>query len=98
VKLDGYKPVLVDLNDPHVSENDLWIHNSKDRTLADILVRFFDDPNVEGNFPRPFGIFYQEDRFTYEEALNTQLQEHIESAGTGDLSELLKGGNTWTIT
>ena len=97
VKLDGLKPVLVDLNDANVSENDLWVHNSNERTLADILVRFFDDPNEEGNFPRPFGIFYQEDRFTYEEALNTQLQEHIDSAGTGDLSELLKGGNTWTI-
>lgn len=95
IVLDGYKPKLVNLSD--VSENDLWIHDPKDRTKADILVRFFDNPNIEGNFPRPFGIFYEEDRFTYCDALNSQLNDYIEEVGPGDLDALLKGNNTWVI-
>jgi len=95
IVLDGYKPRMVSLDE--VSENDLWIHDSKDRTKADILVRFFDDPNIEGHFPRPFGVFYEERRFTYDDALNEQLNRHIEQEGSGDLDALLKGNNTWVI-
>ena len=95
IVLDGYKPKMVNLRD--VAENDLWIHDPRDRIKADILVRFFNDPDVEGNFPRPFGIFYEEDRFTYDEALNEQLKYHVETTGNGDLDALLKGNNTWVV-
>ncbi|QTN37820.1 2-oxoacid:ferredoxin oxidoreductase subunit beta [Cryomorphaceae bacterium] len=95
IVLDGYKPKMVSLDE--VSADDLWIHDSSDRIKADMLVRFFDDPNIEGNFPRPFGIFYQEDRFTYDDALNEQLEAHIEESGSGDLDALLRGNNTWVI-
>jgi 2-oxoglutarate/2-oxoacid ferredoxin oxidoreductase subunit beta len=95
IVLDGYRPKMVSLDE--VSVDDLWIHDSSDRIKADMLVRFFDDPNIEGNFPRPFGIFYQEDRFTYDDALNEQLEAHIEQSGSGDLDALLRGNNTWVI-
>ena len=95
IVLDGYRPKMVSLDE--VSADDLWIHDSSDRIKADMLVRFFDDPNIEGNFPRPFGIFYQEDRFTYDDALNEQLEAHIEESGSGDLDALLRGNNTWVI-
>lgn len=95
IVLDGYRPKMVSLDE--VSVDDLWIHDSSDRIKADMLVRFFDDPNIEGNFPRPFGIFYQEDRFTYDDALNEQLEAHIEESGSGDLDALLRGNNTWVI-
>lgn len=97
IKLDGFKPVIVDLNESNVSANDLWIHDEKDRAKASLLVRFFDDPKVEGHLPRPFGIFYTEDRVCYEDAMQTQIDEIIKSRGKGDLDELLKGKNTWTI-
>lgn len=95
IVLDGFRPKMVSLDE--VSVDDLWIHDSSDRIKADMLVRFFDDPNIEGNFPRPFGIFYQEDRFTYDDALNEQLEAHIEESGSGDLDALLRGNNTWVI-
>jgi 2-oxoglutarate/2-oxoacid ferredoxin oxidoreductase subunit beta len=93
--LDGFEPKVVSLSE--VSANDLWIHDERDRTKANMLVRMFDDPSREGHFPRPFGIFYVEDRFTYEEAYQQQLKEARDRKGEGDLDALLSGNNTWVV-
>jgi len=95
IKLDGLKPVIV--NVAEVSANDLWIHDEKDRTKASILTRFFDMPSAEHALPRPFGVFYTEDRNCYEDDMNAQIAEAIATKGKGDLDALLKGKNTWTI-
>jgi 2-oxoglutarate ferredoxin oxidoreductase subunit beta len=95
IKLDGFKPVVVNLSE--TSANDLWIHDENDQVKANILARFFDNPLSEHALPRPFGVFYQEDRFCYEDALNDQITEAIESKGAGNLDDLIKGKNTWTI-
>jgi 2-oxoglutarate ferredoxin oxidoreductase subunit beta len=95
VQLDGMTPRVVQM--AHVSENDLWIHDEKDNTKAWLLTRFFDDPKVEGHFPRPFGIFYQEDRMTYETAMQAQVEEATTKFGAGDLDVLLAGRNNWEI-
>ncbi len=95
IKLDGFKPVVVNLAD--VSANDLWIHDEKDAVKAGMLVRFFDKPSSAHYLPRPFGVFYTEDRFCYEDAMVAQLEEAISKKGKGDLDALLKGNNTWTI-
>jgi 2-oxoglutarate ferredoxin oxidoreductase subunit beta len=76
--------------------DDLWIHDETDRNKANILVRFFEDNATDADArPRPFGIFYQEERGTYEESLSQQLQQEIEVKGAPDLNKLLAGGNTW---
>ena len=90
IRLDGFKPIIVSLED--CSIDDLWIHDEKDRVKAGLLTRFFD-----ADFPRPFGVFYFEDRPTYEDALVQQIDNAIEHKGQGILDELLKGSNTWTI-
>jgi 2-oxoglutarate/2-oxoacid ferredoxin oxidoreductase subunit beta len=95
IKLDGYKPVVVNLNE--VSADDLWIHDEKDFFKAQILVRMFDNPTAVGHFPRPFGVFFETERPTYEDMLNLQVEEVIASKGPGDLDKLLKGSETWTI-
>jgi 2-oxoglutarate/2-oxoacid ferredoxin oxidoreductase subunit beta len=96
IKLDGFKPVIVDLNQDH-STNDLWIHDQTDKVKASILVGFFDDPKVSGALPRPLGVFYSEDRYTYEDAMNEQIHNSISNRGQGDLDALLSGNSTWTI-
>jgi 2-oxoglutarate ferredoxin oxidoreductase subunit beta len=95
IKLNGLTPEIVELD--KVSEDELWIHDSKDRTKSSILTRMFDDPNNVGHFPRPFGIFYEEDRFRYEEAMASQIESAKELKGEGDLDTLIRGGNTWEI-
>ncbi len=95
IKLDGFTPVIVNLED--VSKEELWIHDEHDRAKANILVRFYGDPTLEGNFPRPFGVFYSEERASYEDLLVQQVNSAKERFGEGDLNALLSGKNTWTI-
>jgi 2-oxoglutarate ferredoxin oxidoreductase subunit beta len=95
IKLDGFKPIIVNIAD--VSANDLWIHDETDPVKASILVRFFDNPANENALPRPFGVFYKEDRFCYEDAMNAQIEEAIQQKGKGNLDALIRGKNTWTI-
>ena len=90
IRLEGFKPVIVSLND--FSLEDLWVHDETDRVKAGLLTRFFDT-----DFPRPFGVFYCENRPTYEDALAKQIKDAIEVKDKGDLDFLLKGSNTWTI-
>lgn len=96
IKLDGFKPTVVDLNNG-ASKDDLWIHDEKDRVKANILTRFFDDPAKDGHLPRPFGIFYSEDRVTYEYMLNEQVNMSIAKYGPGNLDKLIAGKETWVI-
>lgn len=96
IKLDGFKPVVVDLGNGF-SEDDLWIHDEKDFFKAQILVRLFDDPSVEGHLPRPFGVFYDIERPCYEDIMAMQIDEAIASRGMGDLDQLLRGKETWEI-
>jgi 2-oxoglutarate ferredoxin oxidoreductase subunit beta len=96
IRLDGYKPQLVNLNDGY-SADDLWIHDEKDFFKAQMLVRMFDNPTVQGHFPRPFGVFYTNERPTYEDQLNLQVEDAIARKGAGDLDKLLEGKETWII-
>lgn len=97
IKLDGFTPTIVSLEDGN-SANDLWIHDEKDLVKAGILARFFERP-VEGNshLPRPFGVFYTNDRPCYEDGLNQQVADAISKRGNGDLQALLRGKETWEI-
>jgi 2-oxoglutarate ferredoxin oxidoreductase subunit beta len=96
IKLDGFHPVIVDLNNG-ASADDCWVHDEQDFYKAQILVRMFDDPRIEGHLPRPFGVFYETERPCYEDQLNSQIQQVIESKGQGNLDKLLRGSETWTI-
>lgn len=96
IKLDGFKPVVVDLSNG-ISADDCWIHDEHDFYKAQILVRMFDDPRIEGHLPRPFGVFYQTDRPCYEDMLQAQIDEVMTKKGRGDLNKLIRGNETWTI-
>jgi 2-oxoglutarate ferredoxin oxidoreductase subunit beta len=96
IKLDGFKTVVVELAEGS-STDDLWMHDERDFYKAQILIRMFDDPRIEGHLPRPFGVFYQTDRACYDDVMEMQLQEAIAKSGAGDLDKLLRGRETWTI-
>lgn len=96
IKLDGLRPVVVNLDEGH-SKDDLWIHDDRDFYKAQILTRMFDDPRIEGHFPRPFGVFYETERACYEDVMQMQLEEVIAKKGKGDLNKLLRGSEVWEI-
>lgn len=97
ILLNGFEPEIVDLSSGEYSLDDLWVHDEKCRNKANILTRFFEDPTNENALPRPFGIFYQEDRFRYEEALAAQLEVHKTLKGEPNLDILLAGANSWEV-
>lgn len=98
IRLECTTPVLVDLEKDGYRPGDLWIHDETDRAKAQILSHFFDDPNTGmDTFPRPFGVFYAEERPCYEDMLWEQVEEAEKTKGKGDLNELLSSGLTWEI-
>lgn len=96
IKLDGYKPALVDLADGG-SADDCWIHDERDFYKAQMLVRLFDDPRSEHHFPRPFGVFYETERACYEDSLRLQIEEAQSLKGMGDLDKILRGNEVFEI-
>ena len=96
IRLDGLRPVAVPL-DGQISENDLWIHDENDFYKAQIISRLFDDPTKENHLPRPFGVFYLNERPCYEDVMSMQIEEALSTKGKGDLDKLLKGRETWSV-
>jgi 2-oxoglutarate/2-oxoacid ferredoxin oxidoreductase subunit beta len=95
IRLDGFTPVIANLNEGN-SANDLWIHDESDIYKAQILTRMFDGPRKENHLPRPFGVFYQTTRPTYEDMLKQQV-DAAKGKKAADLDKLLKGNEVWTI-
>jgi len=96
IKLDGNRPVIVNVG-KEISPDDLWIHDEKDIFKASLLTRFFDDPAKKDHLPRPFGIFYEAERPTYESALQDQIDEALKEKGEGNLDKLIAGPKTWEV-
>ncbi|KIC91140.1 2-oxoacid:ferredoxin oxidoreductase subunit beta [Flavihumibacter sp. ZG627] len=96
IKLDGLKPVVVELTQG-ASADDCWIHDERDFFKAQLLVRLFDNPRIEGHMPRPFGVFFETERACYEDVMAMQIDDTIAQRGKGDLDKLLRGREVWTI-
>lgn len=95
IRLNCFKPEIVSLND--YSPEDLWIHDECDPIKAMLLTRLFDDPKDPESLPRPFGVFYREERFCYEDAMSEQVSKAIAVKGEGDIDALIRGANTWLV-
>lgn len=96
IRLDGFRPVIVNL-DEGFSPDDLWIHDENDIYKAQILVRIFEDPNMDAHLPRPFGVFYQNDRLSYEQMMEEQMARALKRRGEGDLDALIAGTEAWVV-
>ena len=95
IKLDGFTPTVVSLTEGN-SADDLWIHDEKDIFKAQILTRMFDDPRKENHLPRPFGVFYQQNRPVYEEMMKAQI-DLAKTKKVADLDKLIRGNEIWDI-
>lgn len=87
------KPQVIDLENGDHSIDDVLVHDESNREMAHILGQIF----WQEDLPRPFGVFYREDRPTYEDLVNDQINDVIEQEGKGDLESLLHAGDTWEI-
>lgn len=96
LKLNGTKPEIVKLEEDQ-DTSELWIHDENDPLKANLLSRFFDKYLSEESFPRPFGVLYSEERFTYETAMTEQIENARKLKGDGDLDALIQGSNSWEV-
>lgn len=97
IRMDGYKPEIVDLENGDWSKDDLWIHDEEDRNKAWLLASMFEDNHQDKAMPRPFGVLLAEERVTFESQMQEQIKSAKERFGDGDLKDLLAGEETWTV-
>jgi len=93
LRLNGFKLESIDLENGPYSVDDCLVYDDSSRELAGIMSRVFWNPEM----PQPFGVFYREDRPTYESGLQEQVAAVREKSGTGSIADLLQAGNTWTV-
>jgi 2-oxoglutarate ferredoxin oxidoreductase subunit beta len=95
IRLSNLTPEIVNIGETGM--NDLWIHDERDKTKANLISRFFDTNFNDVHFPRPFGVIYTEDRPSYEEMLIEQIEELGRKKGKMSLDRILSGDKTWNI-
>ena len=93
LKMDGFKIVPIDLANGKYSADDCLVYDDTSRDLAGIVSRVF----WREDLPQPFGVFYREERPTYENVVHDQIQMVKEKSGSGSLEDLLQSGDTWVI-
>ena len=93
IRLDGFRPVIFDLNGSDYSVDDAIVYDETSLELAEIVSRMSQQPSM----PRPFGVFYCEERPTYEQMLQDQVNEVTQKRGSGDLDKLLHAADTWSV-
>jgi hypothetical protein len=91
VRLDGFKLQVVDLENGKWTQDDCLVYDETSRELAGIVGRMF----WQSEMPRPFGVFYREERPTYDKLLHQQIGAITAKRGKGDLQALLQTGDTW---
>lgn len=99
IRLDGYRPQVVDLSTGEFSAEDLWVHEERNPFKAQMLTQFFDDPTERDAhyLPRPMGVLFETDRPCYEDQALAQVAAAIAQKGKGNLADLLDGRSTWEI-
>jgi len=95
IKLDGFKPVVIDLTDGKNSVNDCFVHDEKDPDpiRAFILAHMTDYPGM----PTPVGVLRQILKETYNEGVDRQIDFITEKKGKGTFEKLLHNGQTWEV-
>jgi len=93
IKLDGFKPIVINFDEGRNSINDCLIYDETNNDLAYIVARLTDNPN----FPTPIGVFLNVERSTYDEEMVQQIEGAKKKLGAGDLNKLFNSGNIWEI-
>ncbi|KUG26372.1 2-oxoglutarate oxidoreductase, beta subunit [hydrocarbon metagenome] len=95
IKIEGFTPIIIDLNDGEHTVDDVIVHDEFDHSAARtfMLAHLSDNPEM----PTPIGIFRQILKPTYNEGIDEQIKRITEKKGKGDLEKVLFSGNTWEV-
>jgi len=100
IRLNGLKPEVVDIG-KDCSLDDVLTHDetAEEPTLAYLLSRFAHDASKDAvkPFPEPVGVLRNVRKPTYEELLDTRINEAIAKKGKGKLEDLFSAEDVWTV-
>jgi 2-oxoglutarate ferredoxin oxidoreductase subunit beta len=95
ITMEGGNPGVVALgddDDPH--ERGVVVHDEfLDSTAYASALATLCRPD----FPLPVGVLRESEKTCYEDMLESQIQDSIDTSGPGDLATLLHSGDTWTV-
>ena len=92
VRLDGNKPVIVDIGDKW-SLDDVLVHDESDYVIASLLSNM----SYQTDFPDPIGVLYAVESETYEETMVAQINEAIKKKPNGNVQDIINAGDTWLV-
>jgi 2-oxoglutarate ferredoxin oxidoreductase subunit beta len=92
--MNGFGLEVVQLGNG-TSEKDLIVHDEQNPNpaYAFLLSRMEMTPG----FPTPIGVLRAVDEARYEDRTVQQIHDVIAKRGPGDLTKLLRGGDTWEV-
>ncbi|MEW6773988.1 MAG: 2-oxoacid:ferredoxin oxidoreductase subunit beta [Bacteroidota bacterium] len=93
--LDKMQPKIVHLKQDSVSIENLWIHDIKDKTKAFILSQF-SMPGDKEHFPSPMGVFFSEDKPSYEQMVIEKIEIVKQKRKPPSINKILAGSQTFS--
>ena len=92
IRLNGSQFEIIEIGSNY-SVDDVLVHNTKDKNLALLL----SDLTYQPEFPKPIGVFYEEEKPTYEDLLIAQIDNARSKMPDADFNKLIRSSHTWEI-
>ena len=100
IRLNGLKPEVVEIG-KDCALDDVLTHDeaAAEPTLAYLLSRFAHDTHTDAvkPFPEPVGVLRNIRRPTYEELLDARIKDAVAKKGKGQIEDLFKAEDVWTV-
>ncbi len=93
IRMRGTEMEVIELGGEHTAADCVVWDESLDNPATAFLAAQLQPPD----FPTPIGVLRAVERPTYEHRVVSQVQQEIESQGPGKLEDLLRSGDTWTV-
>lgn len=93
IRINGLSPQAVEVGEGGAELDEILIHETN--RPRPVYAKFLSEMSHSKNLPTPFGVFYREDKPTYEGLLEEQIQTATEKQGPGDMQKLIQGSNFW---
>ena len=95
IRMNGLDMEVVQLGNG-IAEKDLLVHDA--HHLEGAYAFQLSQMEKRPGFPTPIGVLRSwEDVPRYEDVMNQQINDVIAKRGAGDLSKLLRAGDTWEV-
>ena len=92
IRLEGNVPTVVEIGKKW-SIDDLLVHDKKDYMIASMLSNMTSKPDT----PEPIGVLYAVDKPTYEDNIESQLEDARNKKPKGSIQDILNAGDTWVV-